>query len=120
MATRPVQVITTVESLQEAERISRVVLERRQAACVQQIGPIESRYWWEGSIERAKEWVLVFKTSPETSSKLAETIKALHSYDVPEILLVSGEAGNETYLKWLEDELRYPTAQGSDAAPDRS
>lgn len=52
-----IQVQTTIENRQDAERIAKALVERRLAACVQIVGPITSTYWWKGSIETAEEWL---------------------------------------------------------------
>lgn len=108
MSTEPnfIQVITTTASKGEAERIARALLEKRLAACVQIVGPIESLYWWQGTINKSEEWLCLAKSTLGLFSKIEETIKALHSYEVPEILAVPVVAGSENYLRWLHEQVR--------------
>lgn len=101
-----VQVITTTASKSEAERIARALLEKHLAACVQIVGPMESLYWWRGKIERSEEWLCVAKSELALFSQLEGTIRALHSYEVPEILAVPVVAGSDEYLRWLHEQVR--------------
>lgn len=101
-----VQVITTVVSKDEAERIARALLEQRLAACVQIVGPIESLYWWQGTLNKSEEWLCIAKSELELLSKIEETMTALHSYEVPEILAVPLVAGSENYLRWLHEQVQ--------------
>lgn len=100
-----VQVITTTASREEAERIVRALLEKRLAACVQIIGPIASLYWWQQKIERSEEWLCLAKTESRLFAQVEETIRALHSYEVPEILAIPIVKGNSSYLQWLSEQL---------------
>ncbi len=80
------------------------LVDRRLAACVQVVGPVESRYRWEGRVETATEWLCVAKTTAERYDELEAAIGELHSYDVPEILAVPVVRGSAAYLRWLGDE----------------
>ncbi len=95
------QVTTTTGSEEEAEQISAALIERHLAACVQVIGPIASRYRWQGAIERSTEWMCVAKTSAERYAELEAAIRELHSYDEPEILATPIVAGSAGYLEWV-------------------
>jgi periplasmic divalent cation tolerance protein len=100
------QVTTTTDSRAEAERLSRVVVERRLAACAQVVGPITSTYWWKGSMETAEEWMAVMKTTEEQSADLIAAIKAEHSYETPDIVAVTIVDGLADYLNWISQETR--------------
>lgn len=95
------QATTTAGSEDEAERIGAALVERRLAACVQVIGPIASRYRWQGAIERSTEWICVAKTSAERYAELEAAIRELHSYDEPEIVATPIVAGSASYLEWI-------------------
>jgi periplasmic divalent cation tolerance protein len=99
--TEYIQVQTTAGSEQEAERISSALIERRLAACVQIVGPISSRYRWQGKIETAREWVCVAKTSAARYAEVETAIRELHSYEEPEIVATPIVAGSQGYLEWL-------------------
>lgn len=100
-----IQVVTTVPSKEEGERIAMALLEKRLVGCVQIVGPMESSYWWRGKIEQSQEWLCVAKTERKLFAKIEETIKTLHSYEVPEILVIPIVAGSESYLQWLRDQV---------------
>ncbi|HEX3172865.1 MAG TPA: divalent-cation tolerance protein CutA [Solirubrobacterales bacterium] len=100
------QVVTTVGSTEEAETISKALVERRLAACVQVLGPISSRYRWQGEIETASEWLCLAKTEVSRYPQLESTIRELHSYDEPEIVATPIVAGSTGYLQWLGESLR--------------
>lgn len=98
------QVTTTAGSREEAQALAGALLERRLAACVQIVGPVESRYWWAGGLETATEWLCVVKTTAGRYDEVEAAIRAAHSYDVPEILAVPVVRGSEAYLRWVGEE----------------
>jgi periplasmic divalent cation tolerance protein len=95
------QVTTTAGSEQEAEQISAALVERRLAACVQVVGPIASRYRWQGAVEHSTEWMCVAKTSAARYAELEAAIRELHFYDEPEIVATPIVAGSTAYLEWI-------------------
>lgn len=95
------QVSTTVGSAEEAERIGAALVEHRLAACVQVLGPISSRYRWQGEIERAEEWLCLAKTEASRYPRIEAAIRELHSYEEPEIVATAIVAGSAGYLAWL-------------------
>ncbi|MGB9722187.1 MAG: divalent-cation tolerance protein CutA [bacterium] len=99
-----IQVFTTVEKREDAEKIAKAVIEKRLAGCVQVLGPIKSIYWWKGNIETAEEWLCIMKSKKRLYSNLEKAIKEIHSYETPEIIAVPIIAGYEGYLKWLDKE----------------
>jgi periplasmic divalent cation tolerance protein len=99
-----VQVLTTTDSLDLANSIAQTLLEKRAAACVQVFGPIQSKYWWEGKIEEAAEWVCMIKARSADYERIEALISEAHSYDVPEILAFPVQQGSRRYLEWLEAE----------------
>ena len=98
------QVITTVPTRAHARRISRELVRARLAACVQVLGPIQSTYWWQGSIEQSSEWLCLVKTTRTRYNCLVRRLGELHPYDTPEILALSVAAGSRRYLRWLATE----------------
>jgi periplasmic divalent cation tolerance protein len=103
--TNYIQVLTTAGSEDEAESISTGLVERRLAACVQVIGPISSRYRWQGEIERSREWLCLVKTEASRYDQVEAAIRDLHSYEEPEILATPIVAGGQGYLDWLSASL---------------
>jgi periplasmic divalent cation tolerance protein len=94
-------VLTTVSSHDEARKIARSLVEARLAACVNIIGGLRSIYHWRGAVEEADEFQLVIKTSVEKIEALQMALHALHSYEVPEFLVLAVEGGSSAYLQWL-------------------
>jgi len=95
-------VLVTCGSLQEGRRIAREVVAHRLAACVNVIlSPIESHYTWKGKVESAREYLLVMKTAGKRLAELEKEVKRLHSYDVPEFLVLPVAGGSKEYLNWL-------------------
>jgi periplasmic divalent cation tolerance protein len=101
-----IEVHTTIDSREAAQKIAETLVSRRLAACVQVSGPITSTYWWQGKMEQAEEWLCTAKTRRELYDQLEQTIREVHSYDVPEILAVKVVAGNADYLNWLSQETK--------------
>jgi periplasmic divalent cation tolerance protein len=98
------QVTVAAGSHDEAAAIADALLDARVAACVQIVGPIESRYWWQGRQERAPEWLCFVKTRAEYVERVITTVRGVHSYETPEVIAVPITAGDAAYLAWLEAE----------------
>jgi periplasmic divalent cation tolerance protein len=105
-AARYLQVQTTTDSRAEAMDLARGAVEARLAACAQVAGPVQSTYWWEGSVERAEEWLLLLKLPASGFEALADFIAREHSYDEPEIVATPIVAGSGSYLSWIAEETR--------------
>lgn len=101
-----IQVVTTTERKQDAERIARALVEARLAACVQVLGPITSTYRWKGAVETSQEWQCVAKSRQGRFAEIDETIRGIHPYEVPEIVAVPIWAGSSGYLAWLAEEVK--------------
>lgn len=101
-----IEVHTTIDSREAAQKIAETLVSRRLAACVQVSGPITSTYWWQGKMEQAEEWLCTAKTCRELYDQLEQAVREVHSYDVPEILAVKIVAGNTDYLNWLSQETK--------------
>ena len=98
-------VLVTAANLSEAETIATQLVEAKLAACVNFM-PIESVYLWEGKVNRDREYQLIIKTDLSKFERLADKIKTLHSYEVPEIIAFPIVAGSQTYLGWLTSSLK--------------
>lgn len=98
-------VLTTVASIEEAKRIAQALLEERLAACVNIIGSLASFYRWKGAIEEAQEVLLLIKTRMERLETLEAAVQKMHSYDVPEFVVLKVDGGSAAYLKWIDESL---------------
>ena len=96
-------VLTTCGSQEEAQRIARGLVEKRLAACVNVVPNVESVYQWQGRVETATEWLLIIKTTAGGVGSLRDAVHELHSYDVPEFVVLSVEDGSDAYLEWIGD-----------------
>jgi periplasmic divalent cation tolerance protein len=98
-------VFLTAANGEEATRLADLLIGAHLAACVQILPEMESVYRWEGKIERQSEILLLAKTTTAKLAELEREVRALHSYDTPEIIAVPIIAGSSPYLAWLIDSL---------------
>jgi periplasmic divalent cation tolerance protein len=101
-------ILMTAGSHEEAERLARALVAERLAACVNVVGPIRSIYRWQGAVEESAEQLLIAKTRADLVAQLAERVRALHSYEVPEVLALPVLDGWPPYLAWVEAEIQAP------------
>jgi periplasmic divalent cation tolerance protein len=94
-------VMVTTANKEEAEKIAQRLLEAKLIACANIFGPVQSRFLWSGKIDVAEEYLVIMKSRRDLFGKLSETVKALHSYEVPEIIALPLVAGSKAYLSWL-------------------
>lgn len=92
----------TAPNEDEALRIARRLVEGRLAACVNIVRNIRSIYAWQGSVEDEAEVLLIAKSTKALFGELSQTVKELHSYDVPEVIALPIVDGSEAYLQWLQ------------------
>jgi periplasmic divalent cation tolerance protein len=97
-------IYVTVENLEEARTIARAVVEERLAACANIIPAVESIYWWQGEVQSSSESVVILKTDSGMVAALTEKIKELHSDEVPCVVALAIEGGNEDFLDWITKE----------------
>lgn len=103
MKTKFITIFVTCGSKKEAKRIVNSLLKKRIVACANIIDGIESRFWWRGKIDRAKEALVILKTTKKNFKALEQEVRRVHSYEVPEIIAMPIAAGSKKYLKWIED-----------------
>jgi periplasmic divalent cation tolerance protein len=94
-------VFMTAANGEEATRLAEMLVGAHLAACVQILPEMESVYRWQGRIERQSEVLLLAKTTRARFEELEREVRALHSYDTPEIIAVPLVAGSAPYLEWL-------------------
>lgn len=86
------------------ERIAHALLQERLAACVSLLPGLQSVYRWQGALERASEVLLLIKTTPARYPALEARLRALHPYELPELLAFESSTGLPAYLRWLAAE----------------
>jgi periplasmic divalent cation tolerance protein len=99
------QVTTTLPDEAAAHQVAVRLVEERLAACAQVLGPVSSTYRWEGKIEQSAEWYCNLKTTKSRLSALTKRIRELHPYQVPEIVAIPIQDGDDAYLRWIEAEV---------------
>jgi periplasmic divalent cation tolerance protein len=98
-----VSVYAVFANADEAERIGRVAVEERLAACINILSSVRSIYRWQGAVETADEVAAIFKTDDHTVDALMTRIAGLHSYDVPCIVTWPVDKLLRPYAAWVED-----------------
>lgn len=94
-------VLTTAGSRDEADRLAAALVEEHLAACVNLVPGISSVYRWQGKVENADEVLLLIKTTVDKLDAVESALRRLHSYEVPEILVLHPEGAGKAYLDWL-------------------
>jgi len=100
-----IMVFMTTATRREAQKIAQKLLHKYLIACANIYGPVESRFRWQGKIEKAEEFLVLMKSDQRLFAKLAKAIKEMHSYKVPEILAIPIVKGFQPYLEWLNESL---------------
>ena len=96
-------VLVTAQDKKEAQRIAGALLKERLAACVNIIDRVSSFFWWDKKIDSAQEVLLVIKAKERSFKQIESLVKALHSYDVPEIIALPIAYGSKEYLSWISE-----------------
>jgi periplasmic divalent cation tolerance protein len=104
--TDKIVILSTCAGEEEAEKLSRLLLDDRLAACVNVIRPMRSYYHWKGAIETADECLLIIKSSRELFDSVRQVLEKAHSYEVPEVLALPVVDGAKNYINWLEANLK--------------
>jgi periplasmic divalent cation tolerance protein len=103
--TRPnaVLILTTVPDDVRAEAFARTLVEERLAACVNLYGPMVSIYTWKGTVQHDVERQVVIKTVSGRVPAIEARLRELHTYELPEFIVVSVDGGGEAYLRWMHE-----------------
>jgi len=96
-------VLTTAGSEELAAKISRHLVERGLAACVNIVPHVKSVYRWKDKVEEAHEWLLIIKTTAGVFGQVRQAIADLHSYELPECICLTIEDGSPDYLQWIAE-----------------
>ena len=105
-----VLVLCTCPNEQTAERIADALVAERLAACVNRVPGVVSTYRWKGALQRDAEVLLLIKSTRERYDALQDRIRALHPYELPEVIAVDIALGLDRYLAWI----------GAETTPDAS
>ena len=96
----------TTATTNEAQRISKVLLEQRKVACVNIVPRVNSLFWWENKLDSAHESLLIVKTKASLLNEVVGLVREIHSYDIPEIIDLPIVGGNQDYLEWIGKEVK--------------
>lgn len=96
--------LSTAPDGETAARIARALVEERLAACVNLVPAVRSIYRWQDRVEDEAEVLLVIKTRAERIDALAARLRALHPYELPELVALPVAAGSAAYLAWVAAE----------------
>jgi periplasmic divalent cation tolerance protein len=97
-------VYTTIDNVQDARKIANTLVEEQLVVCVNIIPKIESIYRWKGKVETDNEVVLIAKTTDKNVKKTIQKIKELHTYELPDIIVLPIIGGLKDYLNYIQDE----------------
>jgi len=100
-----VLVLSTVPDDPSAEAIARTLVEERLAACVNLLPPMPSIYRWQGGVERATERQVVMKTTRVRLDALEKRLAELHTYELPEFIVLPADGGTDAYLRWVREQV---------------
>src|ERR1035437_6865411 len=109
--TDKIVVLSTCANEEEAERLARLLVEQRLAACVSVISRMRSGHRWKGAVETSAECLVIVKSSRDLFASLTAVLEKAHSYGVPEALAIPIVDGAANYLNWLGANLRSQDVQ---------
>ena len=101
MKTKFIVVFSMCASKKAAALITNSLLKKRLIACASIVPGAQSRFWWRGKIETAREVMVMMKADNKNFKNIEKEIKRLHSYEIPEIIALPISNGSKDYLKWI-------------------
>ena len=105
--TSPVLIaFSTCPDAQTASRLAQVLVSEGLAACVNRVEGVRSTYLWDGRLQDDAEILLIIKTTAEALGPLTERLRALHPYELPELIAIPAAGGNEAYVEWVRTGVR--------------
>lgn len=114
MSQSHVVIFVTVESEEQAQRISDLLLQRKLVACANIIKNVKSFFWWQGKVDHSDEGMLVMKSREELLGEVVRLVRENHSYEVPEVVALPIIGGNPDYLRWIDESIqKKPKGDGS-------
>jgi len=99
-------IFVTASSKKEARKIAGSLIKHKLAACVNIVDKIDSVFFWESKVDKAKESLLIIKSKKEKMPKIIKLVKSTHSYKVPEIIALPIISGDKAYLRWIDASVR--------------
>ena len=99
-------VFTNLANVASAQVLALALVEQRLAACVNILPAVQSIYRWNGAVEQGAEVTLLIKTTTARYAELEQAVRALHPYELPELIAVPVSAGLPAYLEWIGQETR--------------
>jgi periplasmic divalent cation tolerance protein len=103
VSTQTLLVFTTCGSPEDADRLGKLLVEQRLAACVNAVGGVSSTYRWQGQVLKDRETLLVIKTTESRYAALEQAIRAHSTYELPEVVAIPVHRGSPPYLAWLRE-----------------
>jgi len=103
MSTEALLAFSTFADVETARKVARILVEERYVACANILPQVESTYRWQGRIESNAEVMVIFKTTRNRYADFEQRLRALHPYEVPEIIALNPVAGLPAYLQWIAD-----------------
>ena len=98
-------VLITAKGPEEAEKIAKALVKRRQAACVNIVPGVKSHFWWKDKLDETDESLLIVKTRESLLPEVIKSVKKIHSYRLPEIIALPIIGGSRDYLEWMDGEI---------------
>ena len=95
--------LSTCPDEEAAKGIAQVLVQERLATCVNRVAGVRSTYFWDGRLQDDGEILLIIKTTQARLGELESRLKALHPYDLPELIAIPAVGGNEAYLCWVRE-----------------
>ena len=112
-----VQVQFAIDDADRADAIVEALLADHLIACGQRLGPIRSRYWWEGRRQQADEWLVLMKTRTELAPAVVAAVEQHHPYETPEVVTLELVGGAADYLEWIDEVTAPATGRHGHPAP---
>lgn len=103
---KAVLVLTTIGADADGPALARTLIDEQLAACVNVLPVMTSVYRWQGQVEQDREQQLVIKTTQDRVHALEARVRELHSYELPEFLVIAAEGGSAAYLAWVDESVR--------------
>ena len=97
-------ILITAKDQEEAQKIAKALVKRRQAACVNIVPAVNSYFWWKDKLEATDESLLIVKTRESLLPEVIKSVKKIHSYRLPEIIALPIIGGSRDYLEWIDSE----------------